>query len=88
MAIYAYALIGIIVGILARVILPPIRLVGFWGSVLLGGVGGIIGGLFSSMLAPVEVTSRVHPLGIAMALIVSALISLGVMVITRNKRFA
>lgn len=88
MAIYAYALIGIIVGILARVILPPIRLVGFWGSVLLGGVGGIIGGLFSSMLAPVEVTSRVHPLGIAMALIVSALISLGVMVITLNKRFA
>ena len=88
MAIYAYAFIGMIVGLLARIILPPTRLVGFWGSLLLGGIGGLLGGVFSSMLAPVEITSRVHPMGIAMALIVSALVSLGVMVITRNKRFA
>ncbi|MFY0525617.1 hypothetical protein ACN28I_21575 [Archangium gephyra] len=88
MAIYAYALVGMLVGLLARVILPPTRLVGFWGSLLLGGIGGLLGGVFSSMLAPVGVTERVHPLGIAMALIVSALVSLGVMIVTRNKRFA
>lgn len=87
MAIYAYALIGIIVGILARVALPQTRLVGFWGSVLLGGLGGLVGGVFSSMLAP-EVTARVHPLGIVMAIVVSALVSVGMIIFTRNKRFA
>ncbi|QRK12875.1 GlsB/YeaQ/YmgE family stress response membrane protein [Archangium violaceum] len=88
MAIYAYALIGLIVGIIARAILPSTRLVGLWGSALLGGAGGIIGGLISSAIAPVSATSTVHPLGIVLAVIVSALVSVGLIVITRNKRFA
>jgi uncharacterized membrane protein YeaQ/YmgE (transglycosylase-associated protein family) len=88
MAIYAYALIGLIVGILARVALPSTRLVGLWGSALLGAAGGIIGALISSIIAPVGVTTRIHPLGIVLAVVVSALVSVGVIVFTRNKRFA
>jgi uncharacterized membrane protein YeaQ/YmgE (transglycosylase-associated protein family) len=88
MAIYAYALIGLIVGILARIALPPTRTVGFVGSALLGGVGGIIGALLSSMFAPVGVTSSIHPLGIVLAIVVSALVSIGVIVGTRNRHFA
>ncbi|WNG44390.1 GlsB/YeaQ/YmgE family stress response membrane protein [Archangium minus] len=88
MAIYAYALIGLIVGILARVVLPSTRLVGLWGSALLGAVGGIIGGLISSAIAPVSATSAVHPLGIVLAVAISALVSVGLIVVTRSKRFA
>ncbi|HYO67847.1 MAG TPA: hypothetical protein VEU33_17365 [Archangium sp.] len=88
MAIYAYALIGIIVGILARIALPPTRTVGFVGSALLGGVGGIIGALFSSIFAPVGITSTLHPLGVVVAIIFSALVSIGLIVGTRNRNFA
>ena len=88
MAIYAYALIGIIVGILVRVALPPTRLVGFWGSALLGALGGIVGGLISAFLVPVQVTAHVHPLGVVLAIILSALVSIGITLITRKKRFA
>ncbi|MFE8595400.1 hypothetical protein KYC5002_41415 [Archangium violaceum] len=88
MAIYAYALIGIIVGILARIALPPTRSVGFVGSALLGGVGGIIGALLSSVFAPGGVTSHIQPLGVVVAIVFAALVSIGVIVGTRNRRFA
>ncbi|HEX5749573.1 MAG TPA: hypothetical protein VFZ09_25310 [Archangium sp.] len=88
MAIYAYALIGIIVGILARIALPPTRTVGFVGSALLGGVGGIIGALLSSIFAPVSITRGIHPVGVVVAILFSALVSIGVIVGTRNRNFA
>lgn len=88
MTIYAYALIGLIVGILARVALPSTRLVGFWGSLLLGALGGVIGALIASVIIPGGVTSHLHPLGIVLAIIVSALVSIGVTLFTRNRRFA
>jgi uncharacterized membrane protein YeaQ/YmgE (transglycosylase-associated protein family) len=88
MTIYAYALIGLIVGILARVALPSTRLVGFWGSVLLGALGGVIGALVASVFVPGGVTDNLHPVGIVLAIVVSALVSIGVTVYTRNKRFA
>ncbi len=88
MAIYAYALIGLIVGILARIALPPTRSVGFVSSALLGGVGGIIGALLSSIFLPVGLTTGIHPLGVVMAIVVSALVSIGLIVGTRNRRFA
>lgn len=88
MTIYAYALIGLIVGILARVALPATRLVGFWGSVLLGALGGVIGALIASVFIPGGVTSRLHPLAIVLAIVVSALVAVGVTLFTRYKRFA
>lgn len=88
MAFFAYALIGLIVGILARIALPPTRLVGFVGSALLGAVGGVIGALLSTVFAPVGVTTRVHPLGIVLAILVSALVTIGLIIVTRNRRFA
>jgi len=88
MPIFAYMLIGLIVGILARIAMPPTQLVGFWGSALLGMAGGIIGGLIGSVFAPNEVFSSVHPLGLVLALVISALVSVGLTIVTRNKRFA
>ncbi|PTL82268.1 GlsB/YeaQ/YmgE family stress response membrane protein [Vitiosangium sp. GDMCC 1.1324] len=88
MAIYAYALIGFILGIIARVALPSTRLVGFWGSALLGAAGGVIGALIASIFIPGGVTTGIQPLGVVLAIIGSALVSVGVIVFTRNKRFA
>jgi uncharacterized membrane protein YeaQ/YmgE (transglycosylase-associated protein family) len=87
MAIFAYMLVGLIVGILVRVAMPATRFVGFWGSLLLGMAGGIIGGLISSVFNPEEVLSRVHPLGIVLAVIVSALVSIGLILATRRRVF-
>ncbi|MCY1074711.1 GlsB/YeaQ/YmgE family stress response membrane protein [Archangium lansingense] len=88
MAIYAYALIGLIVGILARIALPASRSVGLIGSALLGALGGVVGALLSSIFTPGVVTTRLEPLAIVMAIIVAALVSIGIIVGTRNKRFA
>jgi uncharacterized membrane protein YeaQ/YmgE (transglycosylase-associated protein family) len=88
MAIYAYALIGLIVGILARIALPASRSVGLVGSALLGALGGVIGALIGSIFAPVGATTRMEPLSIVLAIVVSALVAVGVTVVTRNKRFA
>ena len=66
-----YALIGLIVGILARVALPPTRLVGFWGSVFLGALGGVIGALIASVFIPGGPTSGLHPLAIVLSLVLT-----------------
>jgi uncharacterized membrane protein YeaQ/YmgE (transglycosylase-associated protein family) len=87
MVIIAYIIVGLIVGVIVRVALPPAPQVGFWGSVLLGMVGGIIGGLFSSALAPNQALSTVHPLGITLAVIISTLVTVGVTLATRRRRF-
>jgi uncharacterized membrane protein YeaQ/YmgE (transglycosylase-associated protein family) len=89
MAIFAYIVIGIIVGVIARIALPPAPQVGFWGSVLLGMVGGIIGGLISSPFQRgIDVLGHVTPGGIALAVIVSTAVTVGVTLITRRRRFA
>ena len=89
MAIFAYIVIGIVVGVIVRIALPPAPQVGFWGSVLLGMVGGIIGALINSPFQPgVSVLERVTPGGVALAVLVSAVITVGVTLITRRRRFA
>jgi uncharacterized membrane protein YeaQ/YmgE (transglycosylase-associated protein family) len=87
MEFFAYSIIGLVVGVIVRVALPPAPQVGFVGSVLLGLVGGLAGGLFGSMLAPGSVASRIHPLGVTLALILSAAVTIGVTLATRRRRF-
>ncbi|MGZ3458848.1 MAG: GlsB/YeaQ/YmgE family stress response membrane protein [Archangium sp.] len=88
MSIIAYMLIGLIVGTIVRVAMPPTQLVGFWGSALLGMAGGLIGGLIGAVFAPSAAFSSVHPLGIVLSIALAALVSVGLTIATRNKRFA
>jgi uncharacterized membrane protein YeaQ/YmgE (transglycosylase-associated protein family) len=89
MAIFAYIVLGIIVGVIVRMVLPPAPQVGFWGSVLLGMVGGIIGGLIHSPFqSGIQVLGRITPGGIALAVLVSTAVTVGVTHITRRRRFA
>jgi uncharacterized membrane protein YeaQ/YmgE (transglycosylase-associated protein family) len=87
MSIIAYIITGLIVGVIVRVALPPAPQVGFWGSVLLGMVGGLVGGLLSSALAPNDALSVIHPLGIGLAVIVATMVTVGVTLATRRRRF-
>ncbi|HEX8819653.1 MAG TPA: GlsB/YeaQ/YmgE family stress response membrane protein [Archangium sp.] len=87
MSVFAYIVVGLIVGVIMRAILPPAPQVGFWGSVLLGSAGGIIAGLISSAFAPSSALSIVHPLGIVLAVILAALLSVGANVVTHRRRF-
>ena len=87
MSIFAYMFAGLVVGLLVRVAMPATRFVGFWGSVLLGMVGGIIGGLLSSAILPNDTFSRVSPLALSLAIIVAALVSVGVTLATRRRVF-
>lgn len=89
MAIFAYIILGIIVGVIVRITLPPAPQVGFWGSVLLGMVGGLIGGLISSpFYRGSDLLAHVTPWGVALAVIVSVAVTVGVTLITRRRRFA
>jgi uncharacterized membrane protein YeaQ/YmgE (transglycosylase-associated protein family) len=86
-AIFAYIVMGLIVGVIVRFALPPAPQVGFWGSVLLGMVGGLIGGILGSTFSPHGMLYSVSPLGIALAVIVSALVTVGLTLATRRRRF-
>lgn len=89
MAIFAYIILGIVVGVIVRIAMPPAPQVGFWGSVLLGMVGGLVGGLISS---PFQrggtVLDQVSPGGLALAALIATAITVGVTLITRRRRFA
>jgi len=87
MSIFAYIVMGIIVGVIARTALPPAPQVGFWGSVLLGAAGGIVAGLISSAFAPTSALSVVHPLGLVLAVLLATVLNTGANIVTRRRRF-
>ncbi len=86
MSVFAYIIIGLLVGLAARVALPTPRQIGFWSLLLLGMVGGLVGGLFSSMLlGNDEVYSRVHPVALAVSLLFAAAATVGVTLMSRRR---
>jgi uncharacterized membrane protein YeaQ/YmgE (transglycosylase-associated protein family) len=86
MSVFAYIIVGLLVGLVARVTLPTPRQIGFWSLLLLGMVGGIVGGLFSSMLlGNDEVYSRAHPVALVIALLFAAAATIGVTLASRRR---
>jgi uncharacterized membrane protein YeaQ/YmgE (transglycosylase-associated protein family) len=89
MAIFAYIILGIVVGVIVRIAMPPAPQVGFWGSVLLGMVGGLVGGLINSPFQNGgNVLERVTPGGLALAALIATAVTVGATIITRRRRFA
>ena len=85
MTIFAYMLCGLFVGVIARLVLPQTRVVGLWGSAILGAVGGLVGGLVGAAIAPRELISQVHPLGVVLAVGMSAVVSGGIILVSRHR---
>jgi len=80
MGLLLFVLFGLVVGFLARAILPGRQSMGLIMTAILGMVGSLLGGFLGSMLSHDDVT-RVHSAGligsILGALIVLALATMG-----------
>lgn len=62
-------IIGFIVGLIARAILPGVQHLGFIATTLLGVGGSIIGGLIARMFSPPAPGSGFHPAGLILSII-------------------
>jgi uncharacterized membrane protein YeaQ/YmgE (transglycosylase-associated protein family) len=89
LSFYAYVLVGLLVGLFGRAVLPATRTVGFWGTLLLGMVGGFIGGILSAIVAPAEVlATRPSPIGLVSAAVGAAVVMVALVVVSKRRRFA
>ncbi|OOG56638.1 GlsB/YeaQ/YmgE family stress response membrane protein [Rhodanobacter sp. C03] len=68
-------IVGFIVGLIARAIMPGADHMGFWMTAGVGIVGSLIGGVLGNLIKKPEPGSMFHPAGILMS-IVGALVLL------------
>jgi len=71
-------IVGFVVGLIARAIMPGVDQYGFWMTVIIGIVGSIVGGLIGSLVSRPATGAVFHPAGFIMS-IVGALIVLWAM---------
>ena len=64
-----YIIVGFIVGLIARAIMPGAQHLGFIMTTLLGIGGSIIGGLIGRLFSKPEPGSAFHPAGLIMSII-------------------
>jgi uncharacterized membrane protein YeaQ/YmgE (transglycosylase-associated protein family) len=80
MGLLLFVIFGLVVGFLARAILPGRQSMGMIMTAVLGMVGSLLGGFIGSMISDNDVT-RIHSAGligsIIGALVVLALVSMG-----------
>lgn len=60
--------VGFVVGLIARAIMPGMHAMGFWLTVVLGIGGSIVGGIISSVLFR-RPDGRFHPAGFVLSII-------------------
>jgi|GEM_PF-2491102 len=87
MAMFAYVFIGLIVGVLASVAMPETTHVKLRGSALLGMVGGALGGIIGVSVDSQSNLSTLKPLSIVLAIIVSFVVSVGMHLVSRRRRY-
>jgi len=61
--------VGFIVGLIARAVLPGIDTMGIIATTLVGIVGSIIGGLIGRAISQPEPGSKFHPAGFIMSIV-------------------
>ena len=67
--IISYIIVGFIVGLIARAIMPGAQHLGFIMTTLLGIAGSIVGGLIGRLFSKPEPGSAFHPAGLIMSII-------------------
>jgi uncharacterized membrane protein YeaQ/YmgE (transglycosylase-associated protein family) len=84
--ILGFILVGIVIGVLARLIRPGRQHLGFLGTIVLGMIGALIGGIVASLLGTGEIT-ELNVLGFVVA-VVAAVLLVGVVeaMMGRNKK--
>ena len=64
-----YIIVGFIVGLIARAIMPGAQHLGFIMTTVLGIAGSIVGGLIARLFSKAEPGSAFHPAGLIMSII-------------------
>ena len=64
-----YLVVGFIVGLIARAVLPGIDSMGIIATTLVGIVGSVIGGLIGRVISKPEPGSKFHPAGFIMSIV-------------------
>ena len=64
-----YIIVGFIIGLIARAIMPGAQNLGFIMTTLLGIGGSIVGGLIARLFSKPEPVSTFHPAGLIMSII-------------------
>lgn len=64
-----HIIVGFVVGLIARGIMPGMQQMGLIKTTLLGIVGGVIGGLIGRLFSKPEPGSAFHPAGFIMSII-------------------
>lgn len=69
-------IVGFVVGLIARAVMPGAQSMGFFMTSIIGIVGSFVGGFIGSLISKPEPGSNFHPAGFFMS-IVGALVVLG-----------
>jgi uncharacterized membrane protein YeaQ/YmgE (transglycosylase-associated protein family) len=64
-----YIIVGFVVGLVARAVMPGAQSLGLIMTTLLGIVGGIVGGFIARLFSKPEPGSSFHPAGFIMSVI-------------------
>ena len=87
MALLAYVVLGLLVALLCRVVLPVPRQLGLVSLLLLGMVGAIVGGALSTLFNP-GALRHLTPLGLVLSTLGAVAVVVGVVVATRRQLHA
>ncbi|THI95299.1 GlsB/YeaQ/YmgE family stress response membrane protein [Nocardioides sp.] len=68
-----FILIGVVIGVLARLLKPGRQSLGFLGTIGLGMVGALIGGIVASLLGTGEIT-ELNVIGFVVAVVAAVLL--------------
>jgi uncharacterized membrane protein YeaQ/YmgE (transglycosylase-associated protein family) len=67
--IISYIIVGFVVGLIARAVMPGVQHLGFIMTTLLGIGGSIVGGLIARLFSKPEPGSTFHPAGLILSII-------------------
>jgi len=71
--ILGFILIGVVIGVLARLLKPGRQHLGLLGTIVLGMIGALIGGIVASLLGTGEIT-ELNVLGFVVAVVAAVLL--------------
>jgi uncharacterized membrane protein YeaQ/YmgE (transglycosylase-associated protein family) len=66
--------VGFVVGLIARAVMPGVDAMGFWMTSLLGIAGSLLGGLLGRLIRAPEPGAKFHPAGFFLSIIGALLI--------------
>ena len=69
-------IVGFVVGLIARALLPGADHLGFWMTALLGIAGSLVGGFVGGLIKKPEPGSTFHPAGLFMSIVGAILLLL------------